>query len=56
MDTLISTAHYLHWGWLQISPANLIVIAVMVAAFIAAVAVQMPSHKGGDRDADRDDK
>lgn len=40
-----STSHYLHWGWVQISVANLIVIAVMLVIFAAAVAFQMPAHR-----------
>lgn len=39
-----SASHYLHWGWVQISLANLIVIAVMLVVFIAAVAFRMPAH------------
>lgn len=44
MSILESAPHYLHWGWVQISVANLIVIAVMLVVFIAAVAFQMPEH------------
>ena len=42
-----SATPYLHWGWVQISVANLIVIAVMLVAFVAAVAFRMPSHHDG---------
>jgi len=31
--------HYFHWGIVVISPANLIVIAVLMALFIAALAL-----------------
>jgi len=39
--------HYLHWGVIQISVANLVVIAVMVIIFIAALLLPFP--KGRDR-------
>ena len=32
-------AHYLHWGWLQISIPNLVLIAVMVVVFVLAIAI-----------------
>ena len=37
--------HYLHWGWLQISVANLIVIGLMVVTFIAALVVPFPGKR-----------
>jgi hypothetical protein len=39
--------HYLHWGFIQLSLANLIVILVMIAIFVAAVL--LPDPKGRDR-------
>jgi NADH:ubiquinone oxidoreductase subunit 6 (subunit J) len=39
--------HYLHWGFLQISLANVIVIIVMVLTFVAAVFI--PVHRRKDR-------
>ena len=42
---LSHTGHYLHWGFIQISVANLVVILLMVAVFVAAVAV--PFRSGG---------
>lgn len=45
MSILESAPHYLHWGWVQISVANLIVIAVMLIIFAAAVAFRMPEHR-----------
>lgn len=43
--------HYLHWGFIQISVANLIVIAVMVAIFVLALLLPFPKGRGkrGDR-------
>jgi hypothetical protein len=34
--------HYLHWGVIQISVANLIVILVMAALFVVAMFVPFP--------------
>jgi len=45
--------HYLHWHFINISVANLIVICLMVVVFIAAVLLPFPRHradKGGDHD------
>jgi hypothetical protein len=42
--------HYLHWGVIQISVANLIVIGVMVAIFILAIWLRFP---GGRHDRHR---
>lgn len=35
-------AHFLHWGVIQISVANLVVIALMVAVFALALFVPFP--------------
>ena len=53
-----SAPHYLHWGWVQISIANLIVIAVMLVVFVAAVAFRMPAHhdKAQPEDLRHDDE
>ena len=39
--------HYLHWGVIQISVANLVVIAIMVAIFV--IALLLPFPRGGGR-------
>ena len=44
-------AYYLHWGVIQISLANLIVIVLMILLFAAGLLVKFP-HK--DEPADRD--
>jgi hypothetical protein len=31
--------HYLHWGFVQLSVANFVVIVLMVVVFVAAVAI-----------------
>ena len=38
-------AHYLNWGPVQISVANLIVILLIVALFALAIAVPFPKGK-----------
>jgi hypothetical protein len=35
-------AHFLHWGVVQISLANLIVIVLMIVVFALAVAIPFP--------------
>jgi hypothetical protein len=37
--------HYVHWGVIQISVANLVVIAVMVLLFVAAVFLPFPKGR-----------
>ena len=39
--------HYVHWGVIQISVANLVVIAVMLAIFV--LALLLPFIRGGER-------
>ncbi|HUZ09154.1 MAG TPA: hypothetical protein VMU76_03205 [Acidimicrobiales bacterium] len=38
---------YVHWGFIQISVANLVVIALMAIVFIGAIIV--PYRRHGDR-------
>jgi hypothetical protein len=38
--------HYLHWGVIQISVANVIVILVMLALFVAALLLPFPKGRG----------
>lgn len=42
--------HYLHWGFVQISLANLVVIAVMVVLFVLALFLPFPKGRGKDGD------
>jgi hypothetical protein len=37
--------HYLHWGVIQISRANLTVIVVMLVVFALAVLIPFPSKR-----------
>jgi hypothetical protein len=34
--------HYIHWGFLQLSAANAIVIVTMVAVFVLALVLPFP--------------
>lgn len=37
--------YYIHWGWFQISAANLAVIVLMVVVFALAVLVPFPGRR-----------
>jgi hypothetical protein len=39
--------YYIHWGVIQLSLANAVVIALMVAVFVLAIVLPFP--KGGKR-------
>ena len=41
--------HYVHWGFIQLSVANLVVIGLMVVVFVAAILVPFRRHRGSDR-------
>jgi hypothetical protein len=45
---LSGPGHYVHWGFIQISVANLILIGLMIVVFIAAILI--PFHRRGERD------
>jgi hypothetical protein len=38
-------AYYLNWGFIQISAANLIVIALMIAVFLIALFAPFPGRR-----------
>ena len=38
--------HYLHWGVIQISVANLVMILVMITLFVLALVLPFPGSKG----------
>ncbi len=42
-------AVYLHWGWLQISVTNLIIILSMLAIFVLALTLPFPQDKEGKK-------
>jgi hypothetical protein len=41
--------HYVHWGFIQLSIANLVVIGLMVIVFVAAILIPFRRHGGGDQ-------
>ena len=40
---------YVHWGFIQISVAKLVVIGLIVLVFIAAILIPFRRHSGSDR-------
>ncbi|NUP47081.1 MAG: hypothetical protein HOW97_07170 [Catenulispora sp.] len=42
------TGHYLHWGVVQISVANLAVVGIMVLVFLLALVLPFPRGRGRD--------
>jgi hypothetical protein len=44
--------HYLHWGFVQISAANIVMIAFIGAVFLAALFVPFPKPKPKGRDGE----
>lgn len=40
--------HYLHWGFVQISAANIVMIVLIGAVFLAALLLPFPKPKGRD--------
>ena len=43
---------FIHWGWFQISVANLLVICLMILTFVVALFVPFPGRskrRGGDK-------
>ena len=49
-QTLLAGAgHYVHWGVIQISLTNFLIIAGMVVVFILALIVPFPGAKEPDR-------
>jgi hypothetical protein len=43
------TGKYVHWGFIQISVANLVVILLMVVVFVLAILLPFPKRKGDRR-------
>lgn len=38
-------AHYLHWHFFQMSVANVVVILLMIAVFVAAILTPFPKRR-----------
>ncbi len=41
--------HYVHWGFIQISVANLVLIGLMIVVFFAAILIPFGHRGRGDR-------
>jgi hypothetical protein len=46
---LNGSGHYIHWGFIQMSVANFVVIVLMVVVFLLAILLPFPKRKGGRR-------
>ena len=46
---LNGSGHYIHWGFIQLSLANFVVIVLMVVVFVLAILVPFPRQKGRGR-------
>jgi hypothetical protein len=44
---LNGTGYYIHWGFVQISLANLVVIILMIVVFILALLLPFPKERDG---------
>ena len=44
---LNGSGRYVHWGFIQISVANLVVIILMVVVFVLAILLPFPRRKRG---------
>ena len=42
---LSGSGHYLHWGFIQLSVANGLVILAMIAVFVLALVVPFPTRR-----------
>ena len=49
MINLSGNGHYIHWGFIQISVANVVVILLMILVFVAAILLPFPRRKEEDR-------
>jgi hypothetical protein len=39
---------YIHWGFIQLSVANFVVIIAMIVVFVLAIVLPFPRRKGRD--------
>ena len=49
---LSGTGSYIHWGVIQLSVANFVVILLMIVVLILAIALPFPHHKDDSGDDD----
>jgi hypothetical protein len=45
---LAAAGKYLHWGVINISLANLLIIGVMILVFVCALVIPFPADKSSD--------
>jgi hypothetical protein len=45
---LNGSGHYIHWGFIQMSVANFVVILLMIAVFVLAIVLPFPRRRGRD--------
>ena len=46
---LNGSGRYIHWGFVQISVANFVVIILMIVVFVLAILLPFPKRKGDGR-------
>ena len=46
---LSGNGRYIHWGFIQISYANVFVIVLMIIVFVLAIVLPFPRRKRGDQ-------
>jgi hypothetical protein len=46
---LNGSGRYIHWGFIQISVANFVVIILMIAVFVLAILLPFPKRKRDGR-------
>jgi hypothetical protein len=49
-------AYFLHWGVVQISLANFLVIIAMIVLFVLAILLPFPHRRDAQERSDRDDR
>jgi hypothetical protein len=49
-------AYFLHWGVIQISLTNFIIIVVMLVVFVLALILPFPGHNNDESGEDRDER
>ncbi|MGZ4506592.1 MAG: hypothetical protein ACXVX8_05650 [Blastococcus sp.] len=48
-DVVAETAgRYVHWGVIQISVTNLVIVGIMLLLFVLALVLPFPGHHGDD--------
>lgn len=53
--TLLAAGRYVHWGVIQISLTNLLIIAGMIIVFFAALLLPFPGTRSSRKENDSDE-